>query len=76
MSVTYLISAASFYVRRGRRLKRAGLDPLNDLVEAAIWAYARRAADRLEHLRDRASQPLEPVPVPVKYRRSELPDAL
>ena len=58
MTNLYLVNAASFYVRRGRRLKRAGLDPLDYLVEAAVWDYARRAADRLERLHDRAGRQL------------------
>lgn len=61
MTNIYLINAASFYVRRGRRLKRAGLGPLDDLVEAARWDYARRAADRLERLHDQSRQRHGPV---------------
>jgi hypothetical protein len=74
VSATYLLNVTGFYLRRSRRLKRAGLDPLDERVEAGIWAYTRRAADRLERLRDRAGRPSEPVPV--KDRRDELPNAL
>jgi len=74
MTTLYLVNAASFYVRRGRRLKRAGLDPLNYLVEAVVWDYARRAAGRLERLHDQVGCQLEPVPAPDKLRHNEIPD--
>ena len=73
MDSTYLINAADFYLRQNWRLKRAGLNPSNDVVEAAMWEYAQRAADRLERLRDHMAREL--IPVPVKRRRGEFPNA-
>ena len=70
MDAAYLINAVGFYVRRSRRLERAAPGPLNAEVEAALWDYAGRAADRLERL-----QQAERIPVPVKRRSDESPDA-
>ena len=64
MNANILGDAASLYLRMARRVKRAGLDPLDHLVEAAVWGYAQRAASRLERLRQS-----RPVPVLIKRRR-------
>jgi hypothetical protein len=66
MNALNLINAIRFYLRQARRLKRDQAQPNAELpaqVEAALWAYAQQAADRLEHLRRQAGQPLQPVSI-------------
>jgi hypothetical protein len=65
MDSNEMITAVRFYLRSMWRLNRDWQAPLSDAAEAALWEQAERAASRLRRLAE-----LEPVPVPIKRRRS------